>query len=287
MLVELSISSWTARKLDKKVSAEVDVNNSTKTRAGNYNKNLLAGTGFLDTIIKYQASARNWHVANTLPWADNGTRLLPMGNFLTYKQNIAKLEQNYMALVAKFLVAYPNLVSAAAFQLGDLFDRSEYPDADSVAKKFKFSVNFLPVPMAGDFRIDINEEAKAEIISSCSKAYDERLQHAMSDAWDRLHKCLLRMSDRLEDEEVEEEVDGRWERVVKRKRLHDSMVENGVELVGLLKHFNLTKDARLEQARVDLENAIKGVDADTLRDNDHARQVMKDKVDAILGKFNF
>jgi hypothetical protein len=46
MLVELSISTWTARKLDKKVSAEVDSAKGTKTSAGNYNKNLLEGTGF-------------------------------------------------------------------------------------------------------------------------------------------------------------------------------------------------------------------------------------------------
>lgn len=44
MLIELNISVWTARRLDRGVSAEVDVTNNTKTRAGNYHKNLLAGT---------------------------------------------------------------------------------------------------------------------------------------------------------------------------------------------------------------------------------------------------
>ena len=56
MLVELSISTWTARKLDKKVSTQVDLDQNAKTRAGNYNKNLLAGTGFLDSITKYAAT---------------------------------------------------------------------------------------------------------------------------------------------------------------------------------------------------------------------------------------
>ena len=83
MLVEMSISTWTARKLDKKVSTQVDFDKNMKTRAGNYNKNLLAGTGFLDTITKYAATARAWHLSQTLPWSDNGLRLLPMSNFLT------------------------------------------------------------------------------------------------------------------------------------------------------------------------------------------------------------
>jgi hypothetical protein len=276
MLVELSISAWTARKLDKRVSAEVDANKATKTRAGNYNKNLLAGTGFLDTITKYAANARAWHISQTLPWSDNGLRLLPMSNFLEYKTQLATLERNYMALVQKFLIAYPNLVSAAAFQLGELFDRSEYPEADTIARKFKFNVNYLPVPMAGDFRVDIGEEAKAEIIASCEGIYNERLNNAMRDAWTRLHECLMRMSERLADNEKGE-----------KKIFRDSLVENAVELTALLKHFNLTKDANMEQARTELENAIKNHDADDLRESFVAREAVKSKVDAILGKFNF
>ena len=276
MLVELSISAWTARKLDKKVSAQVDLDKHAKTRAGNYNKNLLAGTGFLDTINKYAASARHWHSTQTLPWSDNGLRLLPMSNFLAYKQNLVTLEKNYQALVDKFIVAYPNLVSAAAFQLGDLFDRSEYPEPETVARKFKFRVNYLPVPMAGDFRVDINEEAKAEIIMSCEGLYKERLDNAMKDAWTRLHDCLLRMSERLSDNENGD-----------RKRIHDTLVENAVELTSLLKHFNLTGDSNMETARTELENAIKNHDADDLRESHMAREAVKTKVDAILSKFSF
>jgi hypothetical protein len=276
MLVELSISAWTARKLDKKVSAQVDLDKHAKTRAGNYNKNLLAGTGFLDTINKYAASARHWHSTQTLPWSDNGLRLLPMSNFLAYKQNLVTLEKNYQALVDKFIVAYPNLVSAAAFQLGDLFDRNEYPDVEKVVTKFKFRVNYLPVPMAGDFRVDINEEAKAEIIMSCEGLYKERLDNAMKDAWTRLHDCLLRMSERLSDNENGD-----------RKRIHDTLVENAVELTSLLKHFNLTGDSNMETARTELENAIKNHDADDLRESHMAREAVKTKVDAILSKFSF
>lgn len=276
MLVELSISAWTARKLDKKVSTQVDLDKHAKTRAGNYNKNLLAGTGFLDTITKYAANARAWHLSQTLPWSDNGIRLLPMSNFLTYKENLVTLEKNYQALVDKFIVAYPNLVSAAAFQLGDLFDRTEYPEADTIARKFKFNVNYLPVPMAGDFRVDIGEEAKAELVQNCERAYTDRLNNAMKDAWGRLHECLTRMSERLSDDD-----NGN------RKVFRDSLVENAVELVDLLKHFNLTGDANMEQARTELAVAIMNHDAEDLRESHMAREAVKNKVDAILGKFSF
>jgi len=288
MLVELSVSCWTARKLDKRVSAEVDVNKNTKTNAGNYNKNLLAGTGFLDTINKYAANIRAWHISQTLPWSDNGSRLLPVSNFISYKENLSKLEENFNALVQKFLIAYPNLVSAAAFQLGDLFNREEYPDADKIASKFKLNVSFFPVPTAGDFRISTHQEAMTEAIESCQKAYEQRLNNAMGEAWHRLHECLTRMSDRLTIDLVDsEEDDGGTGRKFKPRVFRDSLIENAVELTGLLKHFNLTNDADMERARTMLEESIYGIDADDLRENDSQREEIKNKVDAILNKFNF
>ena len=279
MLVELSIKGWTARKLDKKVSAEVDVDKHTKTRAGNYNKNLLAGTGFLDTITKYASNARSWHNAQTLAWSDNGLRLLPVSNFVAYKKQLGVLEANYDALVDKFIEAYPNLVSAAAFQLGNLFDRTEYPDADKIKTKFSFAYTFMPVPTSGDFRIDISEEAKNEIMQSCSNAYEDRLANAMKEAWNRLHDCLSRMSERLEVDIVDGEH--------KPKVFRDSLVENANEMVGLLSHFNLTNDEKLEDARRMLEFRMNGIDAEGLRDNLTLRQHVKQDVDSILSKFNF
>lgn len=276
MLVELSISTWTARKLDKRVSAEVDLAKGTKTQAGNYNKNLLAGTGVLENITKYASNARAWHIKQTLPWSDSGLRLLPMTNFIAYKEQLNQLEQNYDALVSKFLVAYPELVSAAAFQLGSLFNRDEYPESHKIATKFRFTYNFLPVPMAGDFRIDINEEAKNEIIASCSKLYDERLNNAMRDAWNRLHTCLIHLSERLTPD-----ADG------ERKIFRDTLVDNTKELLELLKHFNLTHDPKLDQARQELQQALGAHTASTLRDMEMARETVKARVDEILGKFNW
>jgi hypothetical protein len=276
MLVELSISGWTARKLDKKVSAEIDVAKGTQTQAGNYNKNLLAGTGFLDTITKYAANARAWHISQTLPWSDSGVRLLPVSNFIAYKEQLNKLEENYTALVHKFVDAYPNLVTAAAFQLGNLFDRTEYPDADKIFHKFKFSCNFFPVPQAGDFRVDIGEEAKQELANSCQHAYEERLNNAMGEAWQRLHKCLSNVSERLTVND-----DG------KEKIFRDSLVENAHELIELLTHLNITKDPKLEQARIELNEAIGHHDADSLRSSEIAKESVKNKVDSILSKFEF
>lgn len=276
MLVELNISCWTARKLDRRVSEEVDANKATKARAGNYNKNLLAGTNLLDSIVKYAANARAWHNNQTLPWSDKGTRLLPVVNFIAYKQQLNQLESNYNRLVTSFLDAYPNLVSAAAFNLGDLFNREDYPEVDRVAGKFGFSYFFTPVPDAGDFRIDINNSIQNELEQQFNSQFERRVEGAMRDVWDRLHDVLLHMKDRLTDEE-----DG------KRKNFHKTMLENANQLIEILPALNITKDAKLEDARKDLIKALQGLETDDLKDNPTTRLDVRTQVDEILSKFDF
>jgi len=52
MLIDLNISVWTGRKMDKKVSEEIDASKGTHARAGNYHKKLLAGTQKLNDLTK-------------------------------------------------------------------------------------------------------------------------------------------------------------------------------------------------------------------------------------------
>jgi hypothetical protein len=72
----------------------------------------------------------------------------------------------------------------------------------------------------------------------------------------------------------------------KRKIFRDSLVENAIEICGLLKSFNITGDVRMDEMRKQLEDTMRGVDADALRDSDSLREQTKRKVDAILNKFN-
>ena len=136
MMVELNISCWTARKLDKNVSKDIDAVKNTKVRAGNYHKHLLAGNPHHEAVVKYAASSRLWNIKQTMPWSDSGPRIVTMENLFNggYKRELDNRRDEFYRLVDVFLGVYPTLISAAAFQLGDLFDREEYPDADVIRK---------------------------------------------------------------------------------------------------------------------------------------------------------
>ena len=71
MLVELSISQWTARKLDKSTTSEVLVAKQAGDKgAARVNKHLLAGRTELEVISQYVGRIRDYFYMNTLPWSD-------------------------------------------------------------------------------------------------------------------------------------------------------------------------------------------------------------------------
>ncbi len=280
LIVNLNLSVWTARKQDRRVAEEIDQAKSTKTRAGNYSKHLLAGSGKLDEVTKLANAVRTWHYTYTQPWGDNGDRMLPMTMFADYRARLTEYEQQFSTAVNNFLSEYETLVAAAAFQLGDLFNREDYPSREAVTSKFGFRYAFTPLPTSGDFRVDIHEQGLQELRTHYEQVMADRTQTMMKDAWDRLYDVLSRMSERLADDTDPETGEA------KRKIFRDSLVENAVDVCKLLKHFNTTNDTRLEALRQQLEETMRGVDAQALRESDLLREQTKTKVDALLDKFS-
>lgn len=281
MLVELNVSLYSGRKKDKATQAEVTAAKGAQSKhAASVYKSLFADCKELDDITKFQARVRAEHYRLTLPWSDSGLRLLPTKSLLDYTQTMNEHKQEFDALVTKFLDRYDMLVAAAAFQLGSLFNRNEYPLRDAVARRFSMNVAYSPLPTAGDFRLDVEHEVQSDLV----RQYEERMQamveQANREAWSRLYEVLSAMSDRLT-------IDADESGAPKKRVFRDSLVSNADELCALLTALNVTGDPALERARARLEDAINGVTAKDLRESDGTRVLTKQKVDAILSDFDW
>ena len=286
VLVDLNISVWTGRKMDRKVSGEVDAAKNTRTKAGNYHKNLFAGTDKLERVNSVAGKIRNWHLRETLPWSDTGTRLLPMANFFHYKQELSTMENEFNAAVQDFLLCYPNLISAAAFQIGTLFNRDDYPSEDKIKHKFSVRTAFHPVPLSGDFRVDSDAATQQELRESYEKMYREKEEATAKELWGRLHEYLTTLVDRLEKKQKAIEATASGDKT-KAGQLHESHLENGVELCSLLTRLNVMNDPSLEAARKHLEEALSGVTIKDLRTSEGVRNDVKARVQELLGKFDW
>lgn len=275
MLVELRISTWTARKRDNETTMEINTSKEADQDSGSVYKYLMAGSDHLKKIEKYSAKCRAWNGTQTLPWM-KGIGLLPMENFFKYREQLATMEANFFALVDDFIAEYPRLKNDQAFKLGKWYKADEFPDVETLPRRFKFEYNFLPVPESGDFRINCEARIKADLQEQYEKMFSDKLAEAMRDPWDRLHTMLNRMTERLTDNE-----DG------DRKIFRDSIVDNAVELCDLLTRLNVTKDPELEKARRMLEKAVTNTDVKDLRALSSARLELKTDVQDILNKFKW
>jgi hypothetical protein len=271
MLVELSISTWTGRKLDKTASTEITTTKRAIKGAANVNKKLLADCAELDAVQKFAANARNAHYECTMPWSDMGLRLLPTTKYFDYHAKMTAVRAEFDRLVDSFIQAYDWEIAQAQVKLGDLFNSMEYPDKETIRTKFKFNMFYIPVPDGGDWRLDINNDAVTELTSHYSSYYTAQLNNAMRDLWGRLHNVLVRMSERLDYSDSQT-----------KKIFRDSLVDNVMEVVEMMKACNITADTQMTAAAHRLESVLLGVTPDALREDDWLRQETKQKVDEVI-----
>ena len=274
MMVDLNIAIYSGRKQDKSTQAEVtNAKGSGSKKAASVYKNLFAECKELDAITKFQARARAEHYRLTLPWHDQGARLLPTAALLDYQQTMGRYRTEFDRLVDAFLDKYETLVAGAAFQLGTLFDRSEYPSRGKVAQRFRMETSFTPLPTGGDFRLDVESEVQRQLIADYEVKLDAKIKAANQDSWTRLYNAISKLSDRLTDG--------------KKRTFHDTTVTNAVDLCELLQIMNITNDPALTKASRKLEEVLSGVTPKELREEDSTRAITKQKVDEILGAFDW
>ena len=273
MLVELNISTWTGRKFDKTVSAEIDVQKQTTTRAGNYHKKLFADEPKFEAVGKYAGGVRTYHYYATMPWSDSGLRLLTTAMYFDYQKRITEMESEFKNLVADFLADYDAMIARAQTKLGSLFNAEDYPSKDEILERYRFSVKYSPVPSVGDWRVDVGNDAQQQLNMCYAQAYVDNLQQALAEPWERMHEALKNMSERLAGE--------------KKQIFRDSLVTNVLDMCKLLDKFNVTGDAGMKQAKARIENMLLGVTPDALREDDDLRLDTKSKVDALLKEFTW
>ena len=276
VLARLSISVWTANKLDKGATDKVIASNGATEKAAQVHKNLMAGTHLRKDIADYAAECRLWHNTWTLNWEDRGARLLPTSLFMDYKAQVNIRRDVFTKMVDKFCDNYDAHVQIARNYLAGLFNASDYPPVEEVRSKFGFALVFNPVPESGHFLLDIPAQELAETKKSCEQEIESRLNDAMNGAWDKLHTMLVGMSDKLT--ESDEDTKKRW---------HDSFVTNARDMCRMLTHLNITRDPALERARSALEGVMSGADIEVIKDSGAVRQDMKGKVDSILSQFEW
>ncbi len=229
MIAHLHISTWTARKFDRRVTREIE-DNYAASNSGRYNKILIA-TEYLGKIQKIASTVRAYHYENTLPWMDNGGRLLPTANYFGYVQRMDEYRAEFLREVNAFLDSYPDYQQEAKSRLNGMYSIEDYPDIDRLRDKYAFSVRMAPIADADDFRVTLNDEDVETIREDYRQQLEDGLRDAHQDLWKRLHGVVWHMLERLTTADA---------------RFKNSLVENIRDICRLMPKLNITEDPLLD-----------------------------------------
>jgi hypothetical protein len=277
VLATLNISRWSARRLDRQITEEVNDSHGAVADAGRYNK-LLVNRAALKPIWQIANAARSLHMQMTQPWIDDGSRILPAALYLKYSEQMSKLRQQYEVEVAKFCNDYPDHVAARKQELNGMFRDEDYPSYREISSKFGFAVRVVNVPDASDFRVDLAQEHADDIRADIERHMKAALQSAMEESVRRIIDVVGNLAKRLRERDAREEKEERA------SALHASLIENVRELADLLPAFNLTDDPELSKITDRIVNELCVEDMEALKANPATRDSVATSAEAILAE---
>jgi DNA repair exonuclease SbcCD nuclease subunit len=268
MIVRLSIGTWTARKFDQKATQEVAAVHEVQADVGRYNKVLIAKESLKD-ITAAVSAARTFHYDNTLPWDDGGGRLLTAKNFFEYSKKMNKLKTSFEDAVRSFLNGYPVYRNEARKRLGSLFILSDYPGVTAIKSKFDFNVDFEPVPVSGDFRVELQKKDVDKIRKEIDDRLSKRVAEATKDLFGRLKVVVEKFIERLSEEDA---------------IFRDTLVNNIIDIVELIPRLNIANDPNLSSMRKEIERRLCSFTPEVLRADKVVRKQAVDDATDILSK---
>lgn len=255
MVMNLSISRWEGKRLDKEASQRVTEEAGARADAARVNKHLVPKEA-LAPVMTAANVVRDHFYTSTLPWRDNGDRLMPRKLFTTFIERHEELKREFDAAVDKFLcVDYPTAVAQAEFRMGELFKSDDYPKAWELRNRFRVQLEFEPVSTSNDFRVQIDQEHVDKVKSTMEDAALRRVQTAQADVWRRLLEKVGRFQERLSGTTE----DG------KPAVFRDTTVDGLYELVEMIPGLNVLDDPNIEAMRQEIIDKLGGHTAADIR----------------------
>ena len=278
MLTTLHRGMWSGQKHDRQVTEDTAEAHKADTKeAGRYNKQLISRK-FLAKVGSKMTVARQTHRILTLPWDDEGTRILSAQGYAHYTQVMRTCRLGVEGAAQEFVKNYPEYIRHAKTLLGNMFNQEDYPAAEAVAKKFYVDVEIRPIPEAADFRTKLADNTVRAIVKDIERRTNDRIEAAVNDVFQRIVDVTGKMAERLNSYEPsagEEKTSGLF---------RDSLVYNVKELADLLPSLNITDDKRLADLANQLNADLVEHSPDLLRTDVKLRKQVAMKADRIFKK---
>ena len=271
MLVNLKIGTWDGFAYSK----EATIDGFGSTDLGRSNKALLKHSGQFKKTKAAFGAVRSYVNTNTVPWKDNGVRLLPSTQYLEFTQGLAQVK----ALAEHELVTLANIYDteiqndkfrfdSEAIKSGktSLFNYMDYP-AD-IAAKFYIKCGFEPIPSSKDFRVTLSDADMKDLDDAVLEAQSAVTNHLLEEMAKPMRQLAEHLAKPVDDI----------------KRFHESVVTNVHDTALRLQKLNINDDPNIAKIIKEVKDELRVYTAypETLKENQSARDEARAKLNAMM-----
>jgi hypothetical protein len=205
----------------------------------------------------------------SLPFPEPGVRLIRQNQVETFNAQMIEFQEDLAETAAQLDDHYYELREAAREQLGSLFNQDDYPPSlrDSFAVTWDF-----PSVEPPRYLQQLSPEVYQEQCQRAQSRFNEAVQLAEQAFTEELEQLVSHLTERLAGQ-----TDG------KPKIFRDSAVENLTGFFERFRQLNIGSSEQLDALVDQCRDVVRGVQPQSLRDNDGLRQTVARELGQVQG----
>ena len=276
MLAALTVRRFHIGRTDQGMEQDIADANKAESQMFRVRKHLFRKDAAFK-LRALEAQLRSEHHLLTLPWEDNGYRILSSAGYFLYVQKMQALIEQYKAAADELVEGYAELKADAKVRLGHRYAEADYPSAAKLRACYAASVSIRPMQCVEDFRVDLGVNVVSAVRGEMAAELDAQLKAAYRSVWERLQKVVGHAVDRLRAYSVDAQ--GKVSHPFR-----ESLIGNIRDLLEIVPILNVQNDAALSDYAAKIGAEIAAYSAETLRDDTAVREKVIDSAEDILAK---
>jgi hypothetical protein len=211
----------------KDLSAAAVVDREFKSdHAGKFLKKLMDGSKQFKTIHSKLNEAYGWHKSYTMPFLDNGMRMLNVEKLDDYLQQMNTFKSELQRLLIDLKPEWDSEVTKDMAKLAGLANPKDYPQWGEIEYRYAIDVKILPVPEAQDFRFAVDQN----IINELSTLKEQAKIEGRKEVFGKVEKLVSAAIIQCRKE---------------KGKIYDSLLGNMKDQAELIQYLNIHNDAEL------------------------------------------
>jgi len=271
LMVRLTRHKISRNKMDKAMGSEVrDKKNVTDDSAVRVNKSIFTKAS-TDTYMKIYNEGSKYFYRVSLPWDDQGWRLLAIDLYGDFTKKMKSYTKQYRESVVSFVEGIRNHIEEAQAMLGDAFNAADYDKflspngtvyTEWLMEQFAFEVEFNTVTSGDDLRASLTDDDREIIADQINSQALAKFQRANEHIIKTLHTCIFEIHDRL---------------CVETNVFRDTLISNLEDLCDIIPAMNIAGDPAINLLASEAKLKLAKWEPQTLRDDPKVRkEVAKD-----------